>query len=303
LSCDVSVVVPTVDRVDLLARCLRGLAAQRGIDYEVVVVHDGDPRIEALLADWSDRLPLRAVRNVDRGASSKRNIGWRTATAPVVAFTDDDCEPTPGWARGVVAAFADPDVVVVQGPVAPHPDDADVTGPFARTVEVTELIETFPAANLSVRRTALERVAGFDESLRAGEDTDLAWRVRESGGDVAFAPDALVWHAVREVTFAGHLRSLPRWGDLPLVVRRHPQLRRLTHSRYVWKRTHVTALPALVGAALTPVRPIAAVAALPHVYRRVRADGVRAGCALAVADLAEVAVLVAGSARHRCVLL
>lgn len=304
MSCDVAVVVPTVDRVELLARCLRGLARQTHSSYEVIVIHDGDPGVVGLLEEWAGRLPLRSLRCDARGASDKRNLGWRSTTAPIIAFTDDDCEPTSRWVEAVSAAFgADAKADVVQGPVQPHPEDADVVGSFARTVLVDTETETYPAANLSFRRDSLVRVGGFDESLRAGEDTDLAWRVRETGGASTFAPEAVVWHAVRKVDFVGHLRSLSRWGDLPLVVRRHPQLRCLTHSRYVWKRTHVTAVPALVGVVVAPLRPIALLAALPHVYRRVREAGAVDGCALAAADLFEVGIVVAGSIRHRCVLL
>lgn len=304
MSCEIAVVVPTVDRVELLARCLRGLAVQTHRSFEVWVVHDGDPSVVALLHEWAGRLPLHVLRSPARGASEKRNLGWRSTVAPIVAFTDDDCEPTPQWVEAVAAAFAaNPTAEVVQGPVQPHPDDAAVTGAFARTVTVERETVTYPAANLSFRHAALSRVGGYDESLRAGEDTDLTWRVRESGGASAFAPTAVVWHAVRRVDFSAHVRSLRRWGDLPLVVRRHPQLRRVTHSPYVWKRTHVTAVPALLGLAIAPAHPAAAFAAAPHIYRRVREYGARDGCALAAADLIEVAILMTGSVRHRCVLL
>ena len=56
-----SVVVPTVDRVELLARTLRGLAAQDVDDFEVIVVHDGNVDIKTLLHSWKRRLPLHAI--------------------------------------------------------------------------------------------------------------------------------------------------------------------------------------------------------------------------------------------------
>src|SRR5258706_16365441 len=101
----ISVVVPTVERVALLERTLRGLAAQDVADYEAIVVHDGDPGIVALLAQWTDRLPLRVLEIAERGAVPKRNAGWLAARAALVAFTDDDCEPAPGWLKAALAAF------------------------------------------------------------------------------------------------------------------------------------------------------------------------------------------------------
>jgi GT2 family glycosyltransferase len=292
----ISVVIPTVDRVALLERCLRGLAGQEGIPFEVIVVGGDDPNITALVQTWKSLLPLRFLRSLARGASVKRNIGWSVARAPLVAFTDDDCEPAPGWLKSIASAFADPATDLVQGTVAAHPDDGAVSGIFARTIEVHEPTQTYPNANLAFRRTALEGVGGYDGDLTAGEDTDLAWRVLESGSRARFMPEALVWHAVRPVSFSSHLCSLPRWSSLPAVVRRHPQLRTSAHRRWFWKDSHPTAWLALFGLAAGRRHPLALALVLPHVRRRQHP-------ALIVSDWAECLVMAAGSLRHRSVLL
>lgn len=300
----VSVVVPTVDRIALLDRCLDGLAAQQGVDFEVIVVHDGVPEIEALLERRAADLPLTAVRSSVRPPAPKRNLGWRAARAPIVAFTDDDCHPQPGWLTEGLSGFGD-GVEVVQGQTCPHPDDDGNRGTFARTLDVRRLTETYPTANLFYRREALERVGGFDEQFgaAAGEDTDLAWRVLAGGAHAVFAEGAVVFHAVHPFGFVDHLRSLPRWGDLVLVARRHPEARRLVHRRWFWKRTHTTAALALVGLLAMPFDRRAGLLALPHLVRRVRSDGPVVGPQLAVIDLAEVAVMVRGSIRHRALLV
>jgi cellulose synthase/poly-beta-1,6-N-acetylglucosamine synthase-like glycosyltransferase len=302
----ISVVVPTVDRVALLERTLRGLAAQDVADFEAIVVHDGDAGVRALLTTWQDRLPLRAIEIPERGAVPKRNAGWRAATAPLIAFTDDDCEPAPGWLKAALAAFdrADANVDLVQGRVDAHPEDAGVEGLFKRTVEVHQHYEGYPNANLIYRRAALERVGGYDDAYwGASEDSDLAFRVIESGGEAIYADDALVWHAVRAVGFADHLKSLPRWANGPLTMKRHPQLRPLVHHRIFWKPMHTTAALALLGMALTPFnwRFVGLVA--PHFARRMRTAGMRGGAQLAVADIAETAVTVAGSVRYGTVFI
>jgi glycosyltransferase involved in cell wall biosynthesis len=283
----VIVVVPTVDRVALLARCLDGLAGA-----DVLVVHDGDAGVQELLTDRG----VPGLQVAERGVSAKRNAGWRAATAELVAFTDDDCEPAPGWLDALVAGAAD----LVAGPVQPHPADA-AEGLWARTV-TSDRPGLYPGCNLLVTRSALERVGGFDESLSGGEDTDLAWRVRESGATHAWAADALVWHAVRPVSFSDQLRSLPRWAGLPLVVRRHPALRDHAHRRVFWKASHPTAVLALASLALAPVDRRALLGVLPLLGRRRRA-GLKDGAQLAANDLVETAVLVVGSLRHRSVLL
>ena len=100
----ISVVIPTVDRVALLERTLRGLEAQ-DVDFEAIVVHDGNEAIKALLTAWRHRLPLRPIQIDQRQTVPKRNAGWRAAKADIIAFTDDDCEPAPGWLKGALEAF------------------------------------------------------------------------------------------------------------------------------------------------------------------------------------------------------
>lgn len=294
----VGVVVPTVDRLALLARCLRGLAGQDHPADEVVVVHDGAAGVSELLASWRGRLPLIELRIAAPGAGDKRNAGWRAVSADLVAFTDDDCEPTSGWLRALVAADAD----LMHGPVGPHPEDGEVRSVFARTLSVPEPGEHFPTANLAVRRSRLDDSGGFDGRLTAGEDTDLAWRLIESGTRPTWVPEALVHHAIRPATFPQHLRSLWRWRALPEVVRRHPQLREALPGKVFWKRSHPVALLAL-GALLSPWHRPAALLAAPLFLRHWRVSGPRWGTQTAVGDMAEVAVVLVGSVRARSLLL
>jgi len=300
---DVTVVIPTVDRATLLDRCLSGLARPQGADFDVIVVHDGHAGVAEVVERWGASLPVRGLQIPERGAAAKRNAGWRAASSPVIAFTDDDCQPAAGWLEASMAALG-PDIDLVQGRIEPHPDDHAVTGVFARTLDQPRASDTYPNANPVYRRSALERVGGFDESFwGGGEDTDLAWRVIESGGRVAFAADALVHHAVRPAGLVEHLRSLPRWATLALVLRRHPQLRHLLHHRVFWKRSHPVALLALVALLASPFDGRLLVGVLPLLLRRTREAGPFDGARLAVADLTEVLVVLVGSARYRAVLL
>jgi glycosyltransferase involved in cell wall biosynthesis len=299
----VSVDIPTVDRVDLLDRCLTGLTADQGAGFEVIVVHDGHPGVTGLLDAWQGRLPLRPLRIAARGAVPKRNAGWRAARAPVVAFTDDDCQPAPGWLGAALAALG-PGVDLVQGRVLPHPEDAANTGLFARTITVDGPDIGYSNSNLVYRRPAIEAAGGYDEAFwGAGEDADLAWRVIENGGGVVYAAEALVWHAVRPATFGQHLASLPRWGNLPLVLRRHPEVRAHLRKRVFWKASHTTAVPAAAGLAAAAFDRRALVLTLPHLARRIGERGLVDGVQLAAADVAEVVVVVAGSLRYRSLLL
>ena len=319
---DVTVVVPTFQRANLLGRLVGALEAQTlpTDRFEVVVVDDASTDdTPAVLATLAADSPLRitVVRQpVNGGPAAARNAGIAHARAEVIAFTDDDCVPEPGWLVSGLEALGGGTAAAV-GRTVSALDQSE--GPFSRTLRVED-DRFMQTCNVFYRRDVLRAAGGFDGALRTGEDTDLGLRVREQGHTVTFAPEALVVHDVRPSSLSAALRDAARWVDLPAVVGRHPQVRR-THLtwRVFWKPTHPPAILAAVGllvaAAPGPARRrralAGAVALLPWLRRRwvlqplARGRAARAATlpgALAV-DLTEVATMVRGSARHRSLVL
>jgi glycosyltransferase involved in cell wall biosynthesis len=306
----VAVVVATRDRAPRLRRLLDALAAQDLAEpFEVVIVDDGSTDGTAAVLAAEQRFPLRGVhRDAAGGPAAARNDGWRAAEARLVAFTDDDCVPTPGWLRALVAAARADEDVVAQGPVAPDPAEADREGPYTRTLRVERGNAWFPTANMLYPRALLERLDGFDAAgfPVAGEDTDLAWRAHEDGARLVFVPEALVHHAVNELGPAGKLRVAARWTELPALVGRHPGLReRAALTRGVfWKPEHELLLRALVGLAL-PRRawPLKLWFAYPYARALLHRGGPAQWPYLALHDAVETVALARGSVRHRTLLL
>lgn len=316
----VTVAVSTHGRAGLLPRLLAGLAAQTlpAGAFEVVVVDDGSPDgTAAVLEALVPQVPfaLRVLRHErNRGAAAGRNTAWRAARAPIVAFTDDDCVPAPGWLEAGLAALESGGADVVVGRTEPDPTEAHwLERPFSRSL----LVDTprfFETCNIFYRRADLERLGGLDEALSTGEDTDLGLRFTDAGARVAFVPEALVRHRVRPPDLRAHLREARRWSDLALVVRRHPAHRaELLVGRVFWKRTHPPTLVALTGLLAAAVtrspRPLVLLAwwvvhrtlldpACPGPRRRFLA---LPGALLT--DAAEVEAMVRGSLRHRTLLL
>ena len=316
----VSVVVSTHGRAALLPKLVAGLTAQR-LDpsrFEVVIVDDGSPDgTAAILEGLAPAVPfsLRVLRHArNRGAAAGRNTGWRAARAPVVAFTDDDCVPAPGWLEaGIRAIDASPDGFVV-GRTEPDPAEVHwLDRPFSRSLRVDgpRFHET---CNVFYRRRDLELAGGFDTAFSTGEDTDLGLRVIAAGRRAVWEPEALVRHRVRPPDFRAHVREAGRWHDLALVTRRHPAHRaELTHHRLFWKRTHPPTIVALAGiataAATRSWRPLALtgwwvahrlVVEPPCPGPRRRFAALPGTFAV---DAVEVATMVRGSIRHRTVLL
>lgn len=320
----VAVVVATHDRAGLLPRLVAALEAQHDVPaYEVVIVDDASTDdtwrvLEHLAARTSLSLRIeRLPRNA--GPATARNVGWRSTSAPVVAFTDDDCAPTPTWLAALVEASASADVV--QGRTIPDPAQREALGPFSRTLDIAGEDGFYQTCNIAYRREILQRLDGFHEQFRfpAGEDTDLAWRARELGATTCFAADAIVHHDVRPSSFTVAVRDTWRWQAAALAVSRHPGLRRVFASHYVWRESHrrvlgVAAAAATVAAARqSPVGWLAGAAlAAPYVrYRTVTAPLPGAGPrrrwlllpGAAAVDAAEVTACLVGSVRHRTLVI
>ena len=309
----VSVVISTRDRAAQLAEMLDAMAAQvvESDAYELIVVDDEstDDTAAVLAAELRrGRLPLRVItRSESGGAAIGREVGWRAATAPLVAFTDDDCVPDPGWlAIGLEAAEMNHGAIV-QGRTTPRPDELHKTSPFSRTIDVAELDHAFQTTNIFYPRELLERVGGFDTEAYAGavggEDTDLAWRAIEQGATAVFASDAIVHHAVNVLGARGLLRVAGRW-TAALPYARHSEIRRRHFVLGLFRKpTHLLLTIAVLGLLLPGrLRLLAPAFALPYL-RAIRARGILQGGGLAMApyfilhDLVEVYATIRGGVK------
>jgi len=195
-----SVVVPTRDRADQLARCLLALDAQTEPPVEVVVVDDGSRDPRAVTAAIGDRPRVRLVRGAGEGPARARNLGARHATGDVVCFTDDDCRPGPRWVAALVDAVS-AGAPAVAGPTwSARPDDRFaaasqlITNHLAASSRATSA-PFAPTSDLAVRADVLAEVP-FDESfpLAAGEDREWCDRLAAHGHRLAWAPEAWVEH-------------------------------------------------------------------------------------------------------------
>jgi glycosyltransferase involved in cell wall biosynthesis len=261
----VSVVVATRNRAERL-RFLLDALEQQTLDrraWEVVIVDDasddGVTRKVLAHAEVSGLLDLRIIRLERRsGPATAREAGWRAARGDLVAFTDDDCEPTPSWLEAASAAARLDPGAFVQGRTLPNPREAASGGPFSRTIEVDRPDPHFHTCNIVYPRWLLEAVGGFDTAAfgtePGGEDSDLAWRAIAAGARPTFSREALVFHAVCDLGPIGKLRVAARWTTPMRAFVIHPGLRRAGFVYGVfWKREHLWLL-ALIAGVLLPRR-------------------------------------------------
>jgi len=211
----ISAVVPTRNRPDDAAPCAGSILGNAGDDFELVMVDQSDDdATERALAVYAGDRRFRYVRSSSRGASAARNVGVEQSTAPIIAFTDDDCRVSTDWLQQTSSLFErEPEAALVFGKVS-IPDELKGKG-FAAEFEPHQraYYREFPpahvtwglGANMSARRSMFERLGTFDPLLgpgspfRAGEEYDLAIRALAAGYKVVNAAEIAVFHlGVRE---------------------------------------------------------------------------------------------------------
>jgi cellulose synthase/poly-beta-1,6-N-acetylglucosamine synthase-like glycosyltransferase len=237
-----TVVIPVLDQSAELDQQLQAISAQDlQLPFEVIVADNGSRDATAsVIARWARSDPR--IRGVDasmrRGPAAARNAAAAEASGEILAFCDADDIVRPGWLAGCVTALSGADVVAGSfdfGTLNGHSDNS----PVQRYTSHYDFLPAGLGANLAVRTTAFRSVGGFDETMTAGEDIDLCWRMQLQGWRFAPAPEAVV--AKRERSDArSRRRQALSYGRHDAVLYRRFRTHgmrcnhRLTVKTYAW---------------------------------------------------------------------
>lgn len=237
MSIFVSVVIPTYKRDELLYRCINGLFMQEfnSLAYEVIVVDDAkSQRTRQLVERESTKRYFPILRYISvtgsHGPAAARNRGWKAALGNIIAFTDDDCIPTPNWLKAGVAAFTD-GVAGVSGkiivPIPPVPTDYQYNTSRLQDCE-------FVTANCFYLRDSLCAVDGFDERFTTAwrEDADLFFTMLKKNKKMVRTQEAVVIHPVRQASWGIGLREHKKVMFNALLYKKHPRLYRKIVQRW-----------------------------------------------------------------------
>jgi len=187
----ISVVIPTCERPELLARCLEKVTGAE----EVIVTDDSNSyRTRQLI---HGRFPgVKWVRGPRRGPAANRNFGASQARYDWIAFIDDDCIPGDRWVENLSSALANANLA-----------EGKTICPDKTNHPLEEIVENLSggllwSCNFGIRRDLFSRLGGFDEDFleAGGEDLELAWRLSQNGFSALFASEAVVYHPARRLT-------------------------------------------------------------------------------------------------------
>lgn len=232
----VAVVVPARNGARDLPACLEAVLAQDypGVLEVVVAVGPSVDGTEEVARSWAHAEPrVRVVDNPAGMTPAALNRAIAATGAPVVARVDGHAVVPPGYLRRAVAVLAETGADNVGGV-----QDATGTTRFEDAVAAA-MSSRFGVGNASFhyggepgptdtvylgvfRRSALERVGGFDETLQRNQDYELNWRIRSTGGVVWFDPTLRVRYRPRS-DLTGLARQYFEYGRWKReVLRRHP---------------------------------------------------------------------------------
>ena len=233
-----SIIIPTCDRPRQMIVCLKALAQ---LDYprkrfEVIVVDDGSEKpLQGVVAPFLKRFDLILLTQPNAGAAAARNTGAVRAKGKLLAFTDDDCAPSPNWLQKLAVAFDLLPDCIIGGRVL----NAIPSNQYSATSQLMhEAVYSYFNAkpnqakflatnNLALPADRFRTIGGFDTTFFRAEDNELCNRWLQHGYRMIYAPELVVYHAhaltfrsfwmqhfnYGRAAFHGHQVSLRRgWG-------------------------------------------------------------------------------------------
>ena len=228
-----SVIIPAYNAAHILPRCLDALERQTvpALAYEIIVVDDGSLDSTAAIANERG---VRLLEVEHAGAAAARNAGVEIAHAPIVVFTDADCEPAPDFLERVLEPLADANVSGARGVYRTRQDklvarfvQLEYEERYQRIAHFDEKFGSINALDTSYaayRRQAFQEAGGFDTRFAsaAGEDHELSFRMAEAGHVFRFTPLAAVyhWHVESFRAYAFRKARMGYWKAF--LTRQHP---------------------------------------------------------------------------------
>lgn len=235
---ELSVVIPSYNRRELLRRCLDSLAVQTQDPgtFEVVVVDDGSTDGTAeMVKELSTPYRLQLLRGKQQKWAGARNAGVKASQGRVCLHVDDDIVCSPRLVADHIAAHQEGERVVGIGKLVQAPPDADdwYAHAFAQGLNehYDELVQRQPewtdcyGANISTSRAVYLELGGFATDLPAAVDLEFGFRLCEAGCTLRYLPDAEGTHDDQKLSQRMLEDARIAGNAHVMVVAKHPSLR------------------------------------------------------------------------------
>lgn len=184
----ISVIIPTYNRADHIAKAVESALQQDIPDLEVIVADDGSTDQTAQAVQGISDPRVRYVRKHNGGCSSARNFGVANSHREYVAFLDSDDAWNPGWLKTAVGIMEkDAGVGAVYGSIISETKEGELLGTYDLTLGGRFPEATVPyvlstcmgllGSNVVARREVVNGIGGWDETFRTSGDLDFGLRL------------------------------------------------------------------------------------------------------------------------------
>ncbi|MBN1245756.1 glycosyltransferase [Candidatus Bathyarchaeota archaeon] len=200
----VSVIIPVKDEQDPnISRCLASLKTQ----------------------DYSGKFEVIVIKGGNRAQA--RNLGIKRANGEIIAFIDSDCVASETWLSALINELIQDKALGGVGGINISPKKGSCLGKAIDFVfssflgslgsaslynpKKPQVVRALACINSAFWRDALQDIDGFDEEFELCEDTNLSYKVCETGSKLLFVPDIFVWHYRRD-TIKGFAKQFFLYG-------------------------------------------------------------------------------------------
>lgn len=216
----ITIVVPVLNREQLILRCLNSIEAQTYRPLHVVVVDNGSSdNTVSNVASWIQShsridFQVELLKETTPGAAAARNAGLRHCTTDKIIFFDSDDEMQPMLVQAAMERFIRPDspdlvhwnastptVRTLNKNYGIRPTDATI--PTLRHIKNHLYHSVFAASSLAVKTAILKEIGGWNKDLRTWDDYELGIRYILQNPRTAFIDQSLLTVYPQEESITG----------------------------------------------------------------------------------------------------
>ena len=202
----VSVIVPVYNGERTLLDLLGALVAQtypRDLTEILIIDNNSVDNTKTILEQWARR-GVTYLRCEKQSSYAARNVGIAHATGEILAFTDADCRPYPDWLQAGIDEFranpTDRVAGLVTLPLSSPPRLWEIVDAATYILDAKMAEQGLVAtSNLLIRRSTLERVGRFEETVISGDDEGFGRRCNAQGISFLFSRNVKVSHSPRGI--------------------------------------------------------------------------------------------------------
>lgn len=296
-----SIIIPVFNRPDEVTELLESLDNQLHKEFEVIIIEDGSSiTCEKELTHYASKLNIRYFYKENGGPSSARNFGAKKSFGKYLIFLDSDCITPPSFIEEIENELTEKPCELFGGKDKSHPSftplqkaiDYAMTSPLTTggiRGNTKSADRFYPRTfNMGVLKAAFEKVNGFSEEMRFGEDIDFSYRIIESGFTSRLFPKAWVYHKRRN-NFKSFFKQVFNSGIARIhLSKRHPGSLKLVH---LLPSTFVTgALLLIIASLIHPVflTPLAILLAALFSDATIRTRSIKIGFLSMIASIIQL---------------